>query len=176
MDWDNYFLSICSSVAKNSKCLSRQIGAILIDDKSIISTGYNGPPRGIVHCGEWVLSNNLLCKEFRERALPVPQKGRMFSECCPRQVLGYKSGEGLHICPAAHAEVNAIVNAARQGVRIKGAKMYMDCPIPCRECMKLIINAGIEEIICTKLEYYDEMSKFLIENSDIKVRRFKINA
>jgi len=143
--WDKYFHAICCAVALKSPCQSRQIGAILVRDKSIVATGYNGPPRGIPHCGS----------------------------ICPRKAAGYKSGEGLHLCPAAHAETNCIVNAARLGVSTLNTTLYMNCITPCRECMKLLINAGVAEIVVDELTQYDEMSiKLLSVLSQPVVRRF----
>lgn len=152
MNWDKYFLHIAEMVRRQSKCYSRQIGAVLVRDKSIISTGYNGVARGIPHC---------------EARNPNEQRA------CPRWVQGYSSGEGLHLCLAAHAEVNAILNAARMGVCTKGATLYCTCGIPCKNCLGALINAGIVEIVCTSGDYYDDLSPWLLENSDIKVRVVK---
>jgi len=167
--WDRYFLDICNVVAENSKCLSRKIGAIIVRDKSIISKGYNGPPRGVPHCGleRFNLDSDLNCTMVNMHS------DKNISEICPRKLMGFHSGEGLEWCLASHAERNAIVNAARNGIRVKGTKIYMNCDIPCAECMKEIINAGIEEIICVDLVYYDRLSKFLLDNSKVKIRRFK---
>jgi len=150
MTWDEYYFNLCNAVASNSKCLARKIGAIIVKDKSIISTGYNGPPRGIPQC------------DNRSGADGV----------CPRKALGYISGEGLELCIAGHAERNAIVNAARHGIAVKGSIMYMSCPIPCSPCLVEIINSGIEEIVCTKLSYYDMMGEYLIKNSELKIRTY----
>jgi dCMP deaminase len=92
---------------------------------------------------------------------------------CPRQFLGYKSGEGLHLCIAGHAERNAIVNAARYGIAVKGAQMYMNCPVPCTPCLIEIINAGISEVIVTELKYYDEMAEQLVKWSKLNVRIYE---
>jgi len=132
MNWDEYFLRIAKEVAGRSHCLSRQIGAILVKNRSIISTGYNGPPRGFPHCeGE-----------------------------CPRQAAGFKSGGGLHMCPAVHAEVNAIANAARLGVSTKNTTMYLTCNVPCKDCLAVIINAGITEVVVPDMDdFYDTLSQ-----------------
>jgi len=151
-----------------SSCLSRQIGAILVRDKTIIATGYNGPPRGVPHCGkERSKKDSLLFDELR-------QNPKLFGDdtMCPRQRLGYDSGEGLHLCPAAHAEENCIINAARIGVEVLGSTMYMNCPIPCKECLKKIINAGIKDVVCTRLDAYDGLSEFLLSYSDLKIRTY----
>ena len=143
--WDKYFHNLCIAVASKSSCLSRQIGAVIVSDHSIVSTGYNGPPRGYPHCDGAI---------------------------CPRHEKGYKSGEGLLECPAAHAEANAIVNAARNGVSTLGCTLYLNTLIPCKDCMILIINAGIKEIVCEELKLYHEMSARLLVYTDIKVRTF----
>ena len=165
MGWDKYFLNICNVVASNSKCLSRKVGAIIVQDKSIISTGYNGPPRGVPSCSERFEIDDVffeLCKKKR------PKK----TNICPRRTLGFKSGEGLEYCVAGHAERNCIVNAAREGIKVKGSIMYMNCNIPCTPCLVEIINAGISEIVVTGMESYDKMANYLIENSGLEVRLF----
>ena len=140
--WDSYFLIICKSIASKSPCLSRQIGAILVRDKSIISTGYNGPARNFPHC----------------------------ENQCRRRRLGFKSGEGLHLCPAAHAELNCIVNAARNGVSTMDTILYMNYIVPCKDCMIALVNAGIREVVVTKREFYHSMSKAIAEYGSILVR------
>lgn len=158
MTWDDYFLRICNTVALNSKCLSRKIGAILVRDKKIFSSGYNGPPIGMSHCNERYVHDNLTNKGYRPR------------EICPRIMAGYKSGEGLHLCPAGHAERNAINNAASLGISTKGSKMYMNCGIPCKDCLIEIIKAEVEEVICTGLVYYDNLSRTILEDSGVKLK------
>ncbi len=148
--WHNYFMEICTTVAKNSKCLSRQIGALIVIDKSIVSTGYNGPPRGVKHCNE-------------RYQLPPDNKE------CPRRREGYPSGEGLHLCPAAHAEVNCISNAARLGVSVKGGTLYLNTVCPCKNCAAQIINAGLTEVVVASLEYYDWMGPQLFEEAGISI-------
>lgn len=165
--WDRYFYNICVEVAKNSKCLSRHIGSILVKDKSIISTGYNGPPRGVPHCGIRHQLDESLMEEYLkiDKLLDV-----MEMKTCPRYILGYKSGEGLELCVAGHAERNVLINAARMGITTKGANLYMNCGIPCTPCLVEIINSGIEEIIVTKIEYYDRSAEYLLKNSNLKYR------
>ena len=143
--WDKYFYSICEAVGKNSKCLSRQIGAILVMDKVVICTGYNGPPRGVPHCE---------------------------GSICPRRTAGYKSGEGLHLCPAAHAERNAIIQAARLGIMTKGSALYLNTQMPCKDCLIEIINAGINEVVCVDMKLYDEKSEFILKHSELSIRIF----
>jgi len=155
MKWDNYFMGIAHEVGKNSKCYSRKIGSILVKDKSIISTGYNGPPRGIPHC---------------------ENRNSNSEEVCPRQLMGYKSGEGLSFCISGHSESNCIVNAARMGICTKGTTLYCDCGIPCKDCMILLINAGISEIVYNKSKYKEyeryvtPTLKYLVKHCEINIR------
>jgi len=164
--WDEYFLLLCNTISSNSKCLSRKIGAVVSIDHSIISTGYNGPPRSIPSCSERWSKDEILKKAIHD-GLNIDKNK------CPRYTLNYKSGEGLHICVAGHAERNSLINAARHGIAVKGAIMYMNCPIPCSQCLVEIINAGISEIVVTKLEYYDEVSKYILKESGLLVRIFE---
>lgn len=146
-EWDRYFETVCDAIASKSKCLSRQIGVVIVRDHSIVSTGYNGPARGYPHC-----------------------KGT-----CPRKSKGYKSGQGLIECPAAHAEVNAISNAARLGVCIRGCTMYMNTrEIACKDCMTAIVNSGIAELVTLELIPYHEMSLDIARYGKIKLRRFEL--
>ena len=171
--WDSYFHKVCAAVASKSPCLSRQIGALLVRDHSIISTGYNGPPRGVPHCGHtryirdntiFNLANSLEFSGIRSR----------FNNECPRRILGYESGTHMELCPAQHAEVNAISNAARLGVSVIGSTLYMNSVIPCKNCFGALINAGIVEIVIDKTEVFDKHTQFLIDNSTIIIRRFEL--
>lgn len=172
-NWDVYFHKICKSVASKSPCLSRQIGAILVRDHSIVSTGYNGPPRRIPHCGKerWFKDETLnqLAREHQPDLDP-----RDFKFYCPRKVLGYASGTHIELCPAQHAEENAVSNAARLGVSVLGSILYMNSVIPCQKCFGTLINAGVTEIVIEKAKVYDKHTAFLIDNSDIKIREFEL--
>lgn len=143
--------------------MSRKIGAVVATkDHSIVSTGYNGPPRGVQHCQRRPNSQLWIGGMFREYV-------------CPRRTLGYRSGEGIDRCPAAHAEANAIFVAAREGWSLKGCTIYMNCPVPCMDCLKAIIQSGIDEVVCTnKGNFYDRMSGYLIQHSGLKVREYEI--
>lgn len=145
--WDDYFQTICNAVASKSPCLSRQIGAILVRDSSIVSTGYNGPARGYPHC-----------------------KGYS-KTICPRKLKGYKSGEGLHECPAAHAEGNTVANAARNGVCTIDTTLYMNSMIPCKDCAIILVNAGIREVVVDDVTPYHEMSLDILR--DVVIRPFR---
>jgi dCMP deaminase len=169
-EWDLYFYNLCRAVAAKSPCLSRQIGAILVKDKSIIATGYNGPPRGIPHCGKARLEKDEVFSFIQGREAVTDNE---LETQCPRKVFGYPSGKGLDLCTATHAEVNCIINAARMGVSVIGATMYMNCIVSCRECLKVLINSGVSELVISSLEHYDTGSKFLVENTDMKIRIFR---
>lgn len=170
INWDTYFLSICNAVASKSPCLSRKIGAILVRDKSIVSTGYNGPPRGVPHCGhERLMADDYLAAKLFD----VYARAAEVRSTCPRKLLGYESGTHMELCPAQHAEENAISNAARLGVSTVGTILYMNSVIPCSNCYGTLINAGIVEIVVEKTDIYDEQAKFLIKNSNIPIRKFK---
>lgn len=146
MNWDEYFLGIAEAVSRKSHCLSHQFGGIAVRDKFILATGYNGPPTGYPHC------------EGSE---------------CPRRKLGYKSGQGLEICPAAHAELNVLIEAARLGIKLEGASLYLTSYMPCRECAKAIVNAGIREVVITNIGPYPDIGlegKTILEKCGIVIR------
>lgn len=166
--WDRFFLSICDEVSKQSSCLSRQIGSVLVRDSTIIGTGYNGPPRGVPHCGERYKIDPELREYLKSKNID-PDKPRI-ERTCPRYIMGYKSGEGLQWCIAGHAERNSLINAARMGIKTKGTILYMNCGIPCTPCLVEIINAGVEEIVVSKLSFYDSSAKYLLDNSSLKYR------
>lgn len=159
--WDTYFHLICEAVASKSPCLSRKIGAILVQDYSIVATGYNGPARGVPHCES---------AAFPRKSME--QKNKLWG--CPRKAKGFKTGEGLELCPAEHAESNCIANAARLGVSVLGTTLYMNCIAPCKRCAGILINAGISEIVVDSTENYDELGKFILSHSNIRVRRFNL--
>lgn len=172
--WDNYFLNVCREIGKNSKCHSRQIGSILVKDKIIISTGYNGPPRGVLPCSKrWMKDGNLeRAAELRNISWSDIKKD-IDNERCPRQTLGFKSGEGLEWCVAVHSEKNCLISASRMGVSTLGATLYIDAEIsPCNQCLGAAINAGIKEIVVVKNNIYDPSVKWLMESSGIYIREF----
>jgi len=179
--WDSYFIEIARIVSTRSHCLSRQIGAVVVrDQKFIVSTGYNGPPMGVGHCGDERFRSNLFGGKTKDR-------GETYSlimermDVCPRKIMGYESSEGLHWCPAAHAEKNAIDISARLGHQLEGCKMYLYGPTPCLECAKSIINAGIVEVISTGSIY--DVHRFsegisgieLFSKSKVNLREFKLD-
>jgi dCMP deaminase len=138
--WDEYFLEITKLVAKRSTCLRRAVGAILVKDKRIIATGYNGVPRGLKHCEE---------------------------VGCLRDRLGIPSGERHEICRGLHAEQNAIIQAAVHGTSIEGAMLYCTNQ-PCVICSKMLINAGIRQIKIES-GYPDELSLTLLQEAGIEL-------
>jgi len=140
--WDEYFMEMAVLTAKRSTCLRRQVGAVIVQDKHIIATGYNGAPRGIEHCAE------------RE-------------DGCLREKLGIPSGERHELCRALHAEQNAIIQAATLGQSIEGAAIYITHQ-PCVICAKMIINAGIRKIIVNQ-GYPDELSVEILAEAGLKI-------
>jgi len=169
MIWDDYFHMICAVISSKSPCLSRRIGAVIVRDNSIISTGYNGPPRGIPHCGEDRWSKDT---ELYNTLFPILFSHAEIKTNCPRRLLDFPSGEGMQWCPAQHAEENAISNAARLGVNVIGATLYMNSVIPCQKCFGTLINAGISEIVIESIVMYDKHTQFLIDHSNILIREF----
>ncbi len=161
--WQHYFREIAETVAKGSSCLSRKVGAVLVtDEKQIIATGYNGPPRGVTHCGpDRVERDPVFAKYIFNDALKRNE--------CPRRVLGYRSGQGLEYCIAAHAERNALIQAARHGIATNGSTLFLTCGIPCKDCLIEIINAGVKEVFVTDTEFYDEASVFLVEEASLLI-------
>jgi dCMP deaminase len=142
--WDQYFIDITHLVATRSTCLRRQVGALLVKDRNILATGYNGTPSGITHC------EDVGC--LRER-LKVP------------------SGERHELCRGLHAEQNAIIQAARHGVNIDGATLYCTT-MPCIICTKMLINAGIRRIVYEE-GYADELAREMVAEAQIAVDQFQ---
>ena len=129
----NYFMKICELVASQSKCLSRKVGCIIVKNNNILSTGYNGTPKGYKNCDE---GGCWRCKSS-------------------------SSGQNLDVCYCAHAEINSIINAARFGVNVNGSDLYTTSS-PCLECAKAIINANIARVIYRKI-YNHNAIKLLID-------------
>jgi dCMP deaminase len=142
--WDDYFMDITHFVATRSTCLRRHVGAVLVRDKRILSTGYNGAPSGIDHCLE---------------------------VGCLREQLGIPSGERHELCRALHAEQNAIIQAALHGVGIKGATLYCT-NLPCIICSKMLINSGIRRIIYQE-GYPDKLAGEMLAAAGMKLERLE---
>ena len=117
LSWDKYFMEIAKMVAKRSTCDRRNVGAVIVKDKNILSTGYNGSPKGLPHCDE----------------------------------AGHEMSDG-HCVRTIHAEANALIQAAKHGVAMDEAVMYLT-DSPCYDCFKMLVNSGIKEVVYG--EYYD---------------------
>ncbi|MGB9812796.1 MAG: deoxycytidylate deaminase [Thermovenabulum sp.] len=144
--WDSYFMEIAEVVSKRSTCLRRQVGAVIVKDKHIVATGYNGAPSGLLHCEE---------------------------VGCLREKLGVPSGERHELCRGLHAEQNAIIQAAALGSSIKDSTIYVTTQ-PCALCAKMIINAGIKRIVF-KGEYPDEFAVNLLKEAKITFEKYDEN-
>ena len=173
---DRYWLEECKKVAQNSRCLSRKIGAIIVDPFGWkISEGFNGPPERVIRCGmKRYMQDKALSDEINNKKLNDPNVFQEIGKVCPRYILGYKSGKGLHLCPAVHAERDALLKALRQQSDVDGATIYMDCRVPCGPCMVELLQANIAEIVCAEIVFYDELSRYLVHNSDIKLRTYDL--
>lgn len=172
MDWDTYFLNIACDAAKRTKCLSRAIGAVLVArGKFVVGTGFNGPPIGVKPCSDMAVWRD----RYDRVGLPNMLVNRPALTECPRRLLGYKSGEGLHMCPAAHSERNAIDIAARMGIATEGMALYLTCGVPCMECAKTIIQAGIIEVVVTSMKTYEQQpitGLQILHEGGVKVRPY----
>ncbi len=172
MNWDIYFLGIAKTVSKNTKCISREVGAVLVKDKAIISTGYNGPPRGIKPCWERSPSFYWELDEGKHSLDSLSAGSFMDKKLCPRRMLGYKSGEGLFLCSSGHAERNALIQAARNGISTLNTTLYCWCALPCLPCMVEIINAGVKRLVYLKGDDYNKYSRILLEESGIEYTEY----
>ena len=141
--WDEYYMELVEVIKKRSTCLRRQVGAVIVKDKRILSTGYNGAPMGCEHCDV---------------------------NGCLRASMGIPSGERHELCRAIHAEQNAIVQAAYSGVSIKDSTLYVTTQ-PCILCAKMIINAGIKKVVF-KGDYPDELAMGMLKEAGIRVVKF----
>jgi len=143
--WDHYFMRIARLVARRSTCIRRKVGAVIVRDKHILTTGYNGAPKGLAHCTEIG---------------------------CLREELGIPSGERVEICRGIHAEQNALVQAARFGISLEGGVLYCTTQ-PCVTCAKLLINAGIERIIYLE-GYADKLGNRMLIESGVELEKLKL--
>lgn len=138
--WDEYFLTIATEVAKRSTCLRRQVGAVLVKEKRILATGYNGAPRNIRHCSE---------------------------VGCLREKEGVPSGERHELCRGLHAEMNALLQAAMYGVTVRGATIYTTSS-PCSLCAKMLINGDVERVVCVG-HYPDDLADEMLAEAGVRV-------
>ncbi len=140
--WDQYFMNIAHVAAERSSCSRRHVAAVIVKDKRVISTGYNGTPRGVKNCDDGG---------------------------CPRCNSDVASGHGLDECLCCHAEENSIVQAACHGISIKGSSIYTTFS-PCLPCAKMIINAGITEVIFHQRYSIDSTSSHLLNEAGVTLR------
>jgi dCMP deaminase len=142
--WDEYFLDAAKLISERSTCLRRRVGAVIVKDKRILATGYNGAPAKLPHCD---------------------------ITGCLREKLGIKSGERHELCRGLHGEHNAIIQAALHGTSLKGSVLYLTNQ-PCIICAKMIINAGIKEIVIAG-DYPDRMAQEFLKQAGVRVRKVK---
>ena len=145
LPWPEYFMRIAYMVSERSTCIRRRVGCVLVKDKRILATGYNGAPSGVRHC------------------LDIG---------CLREKLHIPSGQRHEICRGLHAEQNAIIQAARYGINITGASIYITTQ-PCVVCAKMLINAGIQEIVYQN-PYPDELAMSMLEEAGMKLRVYEV--
>jgi dCMP deaminase len=143
--WDQYFMQIAQLVAQRATCVRRKVGAVIVRDKHILTTGYNGAPKGLPHC------------------LDIG---------CLREKLGIPSGERMEICRGIHAEQNALVQAARFGISVEGSVLYCTTQ-PCVTCAKLLINAGIKKIIYLE-GYADKLGNQMLAEAGVELEKLKL--
>ena len=142
-DWNTYFKQLTTLVASRSTCIRRKCGAIIVKNKRIISSGYNGPPPGFDHCTK---------------------------ETCIRTVKNIPSGERHEICYAVHAEMNAIIQAAIHGVSVKNCDIYINTT-PCSICARMLISINTKNIYFWNAEYPDGFAKELLEKANIPLHK-----
>lgn len=139
-------MRIAMLAASRSTCLRRQVGAVIVKNKKVLATGYNGAPSGLHHCLE---------------------------TGCLREKMGIPSGQRHELCRAIHAEQNAIIQAATSGISIEGGILYTTT-FPCTLCAKMLINSGIREIYVAE-GYPDDLSKEMMEEAGVVIHRLLIN-
>lgn len=142
VSWDEYFMQIAEIVKTRSTCLRRQVGAVIVKDNRIITTGYNGAPSGLKHCTDM--------------------------GGCYREKMGIPSGERHELCRALHAEQNAIIQAANLGISTKDATIYVTLQ-PCVICAKMLINAGIIRLVYKGI-YADKLSIDILQEANIEIK------
>ncbi len=141
--WDDYFMSIARVVASRSNCVKRMVGSVIVKDRRIISTGYNGTPRGVRNCNEGG---------------------------CPRCAGGAEAGRALDECLCSHAEENAITQSAYHGVTVRDATIYSTL-CPCLMCTKMIINAGLREVVYGTVYPLESVASALLREAGVKLRQ-----
>jgi dCMP deaminase len=144
--WDEYFMSIAKVVAMRSNCMKRKVAAIIVKDMRVVSTGYNGTPRGAKNCNEGG---------------------------CPRCNGMAQSGTALDECLCCHGEENAITQAAYHGTSLKGSTLYTTFA-PCLLCTKMIINSGIVEVVYNREYPLNDRALSLLKECGVKLRQHKV--
>lgn len=142
-DWETYFMDMARLASRRSSCHRRAVGAVIVKDKRLLTSGYNGNPPDFEHCA---------------------------TMGCIREMLNVPSGAHHELCTGLHAEQNAIIQAATTGVAIAGATLYTTT-FPCVTCAKMIMAARITEVVYDE-GYPDELGRFMLARSNIHVRRF----
>lgn len=142
---NEYYMAIAQLAASRSTCLSRKVGAVIVKDDNPISFGFNGPARGVSHCEE-------------------------NGGCERRKMADYASGKYLELCPASHAEQNAIAFAAYHGISTRDATIYVNT-FPCKDCMNSIVNSGIKKIIYNS-DYDAELSKRIAKEAGLEIEKY----
>lgn len=145
--WDEYFLDVARLVSKRSTCMRRKVGAVLVKDKRILASGYNGAPSGLAHC---------------------------IDIGCIREKFGIPSGQRQELCRGLHAEQNALIQASLHGISLKESTFYVTNQ-PCVICAKMLINAGIKEVVIAD-GYPDELARKFLKEAKIKIRKVKSKA
>lgn len=143
--WDQYFMEITRVVANRSTCRRRHVGALLVKDRRILASGYNGAPAGLQHCLEIG---------------------------CLREQMGVPSGERHELCRGLHAEQNVIIQAAVHGIAIKGAVCYVTHQ-PCLQCAKMLINAGVGRVVFAG-DYPDPLAQQIFAEAGVELVRFNM--
>lgn len=143
--WEEYFISVAKTIATRSNCVKRKVASIIVKDKRIISTGYNGTPRGVKNCNEGG---------------------------CPRCNSFAQSGTRLEECLCSHGEENAIVQASYHGVSLKGSTLYTTYA-PCLLCAKMIINAGIEKVVYNAEYPLNDTAKKILLEAGVVLEQYK---
>jgi len=143
-DNDTYFMDMAQLISTRSTCVRRQVGAVIVKDKRVLTTGYNGSPKGTMHCEDLG---------------------------CIRDQQNIPSGTRHELCRGVHAEQNAVIQAAYFGISIDGATVYTTT-YPCSMCSKILINAGIKEVVYAD-SYLDDLSRRLFEETKITVRKYE---
>lgn len=140
LPWDDYFLEIAHLVAKRSTCLRRHVGAVVVKNKRILATGYNGAPSGLKHCAE---------------------------VGCLRETMKVPAGERHELCRGLHGEQNAIIQAAYYGISIGNSTLYATHS-PCSICAKMLVNAGVKKVVISS-GYPDKMAAEILKEAGIEV-------